>query len=331
MQCFHRKLGFFVPTGPSKGIYFGKRPRGLSIPVYMPCGKCRACRINKANEWAIRCYHESLYTADDCCLTLTYDNEHLPSNLSVVKEDVQKFLKRVRRHLDYHGLPPLRAYMAVGEYGKIRHRPHYHLILFGWKPDDLIFFKRSASGVDMYNSATLSALWPLGWSVVQDCSVKSAAYVARYSKKMICSDCEDAKPPFCLTSRNIRLTNGEQGALGAQFLLDFVGYNGLNLPYFTVDGKRKYPIPRYYLKLLDRWFPEERKIIVEMKRQYLQGDMSSAIDGYVLAYVGETREAVHIDGHQLSAEECDYWTKRLLEAEEFQNASMARLTRPLEI
>lgn len=320
MICYHRKLAFLVPCGENRGMYFGKRPRGLSLEVYVPCGKCRACRVNKANEWALRCYHEMHYVHDSCFLTLTYSDEFLPANHSLLKSDVQKFLKRLRKK------HTIRSYMAVGEYGSRLHRPHYHLCIFGWKPSHPIFWKRSKSGVDMYNDDELSRLWPFGWAVVEDCNAISAAYLARYSKKMVMSDDENAEPSFSLASRNIRLTNGEHGALGSQFLFDYAKYNGINIPYFSV-GDKKFPFPRYYLKKLQEWFPAQFDIVKALKRQYLE----NSDDGYVLAYIGETREAVRIDGKMLDADECAYWTKRLLEAEEVQEKSLSRLTRPLEV
>lgn len=321
MTCYHRKLAWLVPNGENRGMYFGYKPKGVAIQCYVPCGKCTACRVNKANEWALRCYHEMQYVEKSCFLTLTYANEYLPENSSVVKSDVQKFMKRLRK---YH---LVRSYMAVGEYGSARRRPHYHLCIFGWSPSNPIPFGRSRSGNMLYNDAELSRLWRFGWAVSEDCNVLSAAYLARYSKKMIKSDSPLAEEPFCLTSRNIRLSNGAQGAIGAQWLCDFVERNGLNLPYFSV-GEKKYPVPRYYLKLLEKWYPEQKERVIQMKKDYLASDVDCP---YCLAYVGESREAVALDGHILDPYECEYWTKRLLEAEDMQKKSLSTLQRPLDI
>lgn len=40
----------------------------------IPCGKCMACRINKAEEWSTRCALELLDHEHACFLTLTYDD-----------------------------------------------------------------------------------------------------------------------------------------------------------------------------------------------------------------------------------------------------------------
>ena len=82
-------------------------------------------------------------------LTLTYNNDNLPSDNGLHKEDLQKFFKRLRMNMQrkYHEFAPKLRYYACGEYGdtqliylspgaeKCHGRPHYHAIVFGL--DDL--------------------------------------------------------------------------------------------------------------------------------------------------------------------------------------------------
>ena len=67
----------------------------------------------------------------DCAVfvTLTYDDEHLPENASLVVSDLQKYIKRVRKECDKIGKRI--RYFACGEYGDRYGRPHYHAIIFG--------------------------------------------------------------------------------------------------------------------------------------------------------------------------------------------------------
>lgn len=97
--------------------------------MILPCGKCRACRIAKSREWSTRLMHESDYHKKSAFVTLTYSNENLPVNGVLIKSDLQKFIKRLRRDLDYENRKI--KYYACGEYGEKYGRPHYHLILFG--------------------------------------------------------------------------------------------------------------------------------------------------------------------------------------------------------
>jgi hypothetical protein len=68
---------------------------------------------------------------------LTYDDEHLPPNNSLLKKDLQKFFYKLRQKIK----PIKIRYFAVGEYGSNKtKRPHYHIILFGYVPKDLEYF-----------------------------------------------------------------------------------------------------------------------------------------------------------------------------------------------
>lgn len=91
-----------------------------------PCGKCLSCRIAKSREWSARLIHELGDWQEAVFVTLTYDDEHLPPNHSLVKKDLQKFFKRLRRYYQ----KPIR-YFACGEYGEKTNRPHYHAIIYG--------------------------------------------------------------------------------------------------------------------------------------------------------------------------------------------------------
>ena len=91
----------------------------------LPCGKCLACRLNHAKEWAVRCMLESLYHDENYFVTLTYDDEHLPVDGKLHKKHYQDFLKRLRASSGCF------RYFGCGEYGSLNKRPHYHFVLFG--------------------------------------------------------------------------------------------------------------------------------------------------------------------------------------------------------
>lgn len=76
--------------------------KGREDLVIVPCGRCICCRLNRSSQWAVRIMHElHMHKGVGCFVTLTYDQAHLPwvSNYrgTLVKEDVQKFLKRLRK------------------------------------------------------------------------------------------------------------------------------------------------------------------------------------------------------------------------------------------
>lgn len=120
MSCYHPIDCWRVPdlSAPSgHRIVFGSPgapPERGAEPITIPCGKCIGCRLAHSRAWAVRCVHESTLHEHNCFLTLTFDDDHLPSDHSVHVRDVQLFLKRLRKSL---GDVKVR-FFACGEYGE---------------------------------------------------------------------------------------------------------------------------------------------------------------------------------------------------------------------
>lgn len=148
-------------------------------PVQLPCGQCIGCRLERSRQWALRCVHEASMHERNCFITLTYDQDHLPKDGSLHKEDFQLFMKRLRKRYGSGA-----RYFHCGEYGEKNRRPHYHACLFNFDfPDRELWTVRS--GVHLFTSDQLRELWPFGFSTVGDVTFESAAYVARYVTKKI--------------------------------------------------------------------------------------------------------------------------------------------------
>ena len=116
---------------------------------------------------------------ENCFLTLTYDDEHLPKGEKLEKEEMQKFWKRLRKATG----TKIRYYMA-GEYGTEGGRPHYHACVFGWKPRDTVVW-REKKDFKLFTSEFTNKIWGNGYVVVGDVTFDSAAYVARYVLKKL--------------------------------------------------------------------------------------------------------------------------------------------------
>lgn len=210
------------------------KPVYATMPVTVACGKCVECLQKYSEEWSFRIMGEASLYRDNCFITLTYNNEHLPDNGTLVKRDFQLFIKSLRERL-----APFRIrYFGCGEYGKKGLRPHYHIIIFNWKPSDLMFWKRDRSGVDLFRSRFIESIWKYGYSSVGALSLKSAKYCAKYMQKL-----NDVKPgcikPFLLMSTH--------PGIG----YDTIKKSMLDYDKIYFDGK-SFHIPRYYLKVLER-------------------------------------------------------------------------------
>lgn len=153
------------------------------LPIELPCGQCISCRIKKSREWALRCMHEGMTHEHNSFITLTYDPAFVPDQL--IKQDLTRFFKRLRKALEPDGI--FIRYYAVGEYGKLLARPHFHAIIFGYDfPDKFLHTRRR--GIPLFRSPLLERVWPFGFSSVGALTFDSAAYVARYCQKKVNGD-----------------------------------------------------------------------------------------------------------------------------------------------
>ncbi|QCS36123.1 replication initiator protein [Capybara microvirus Cap1_SP_133] len=168
--------------------------KGAVVRAYeeIPCGTCIGCRIDYAKRWTARCVAESYLHDQSWFVTLTYDDDHLPADKLLHKEDLQDFIKKIRRSKKCR-------YFACGEYGDSFGRPHYHLILFGLALDDARpYCKRGSSTA--FTSRWLSKLWNKGFIMIENFDPGCAEYVARYVLKKRGS-WNEPTPPFLLMSR----------------------------------------------------------------------------------------------------------------------------------
>jgi len=177
--------------------------------------------------------HE-LIGKDGCFITLTYDDEHLPENGTLVKDHFQKFMKRLRRFIE----PKKIKYFGCGEYGDKTNRPHYHCIIIGWMPECERLYRPSGRNLV---SRDIERLWMFGHNVVGYPDREAIQYVCGYIRKKLYGydreQYEGRLAPFQLQSMKIGLDYAESHK-------DNILDKGI-----TRDGKNV-GIPRYYKKKL---------------------------------------------------------------------------------
>lgn len=199
--------------------------------VPLPCGKCVQCMINHAKEWAVRCVLEALEHDENYFITLTYDNEHLPKDGALHKEDLQKFFKRLRKEFGEC------RYFACGELGKGNQRPHFHALVFGLHLPDL----KPVLGHP--KSDRFTKVWPFGAYSIDEVTYASANYVAQYQSNKLFKGVHTGE--FIVASN--------RPGLGASWC-----EKNLNtlLEYDAVFGKfgdlKQAKMPRYFEKVAER-------------------------------------------------------------------------------
>lgn len=244
--------------------------------ILVPCGKCLKCRSKYRLQWQLRLQHElDSYNGVAMFLTLTYNDENMPDNNSLVKKDVQLFIKRLRKYYSDIKL----KYFAVGEYGSKLFRPHYHLIIYGLKAPE---HKKNSVLNWKYGQFLSERIWKKGYCFVGYVDAKCINYVSKYVLKEFIKDFskEDLlnaglTPPFSLKS----------SGLGLDYLLSHLDYiKGQIAAGRTIKlYKSRIGYPRYYRKKLVEYghFSEDffmNKYYEEMDN--LQGSIISELDGH---------------------------------------------------
>lgn len=211
MACYHPLKGYRSkernPSG-KRSIVFNAKEGFHDLPVDLPCGQCIGCRLERSRQWAIRCVHEASLYDDNCFLTLTYSDEHLPPGGSVVVEHFQKFMKRLRFEFADRRI----RFFHCGEYGDQFGRPHYHACLFNFDFADKKHVENSPSGEKLYESEVLNRLWNFGRARIGAVTFESAAYVARYITKKLtgarAQEYEGRRPEYVTMSRRPGIGKG---------------------------------------------------------------------------------------------------------------------------
>lgn len=153
------------------------------VGTQFECRKCLPCRLNIARDKAIRAWHESKIHENCIFLTLTYDEDHLESP-RLIYEHWQKFAKDLRARVG--SSPDKRiSLMVTGEYGEEKKRPHWHALVFNYRPSDARHKYTSDRGDDVFESDYLHSIWRRGSAEFGAVTLESANYVARYAAKKL--------------------------------------------------------------------------------------------------------------------------------------------------
>lgn len=135
--------------------------------VYGACRKCEACLNNRVRQWQLRLILEAmLYDSDQTTfLTLTYKPECLPASEDDAKDQLQKWLKRLRKNLNSES--HIRYVAALEQGSNSTKRYHWHCILYGLR-------------FTAVNKHFLSKCWGLGFIDWKPATHGRMSYVLKY-------------------------------------------------------------------------------------------------------------------------------------------------------
>lgn len=238
-----------------------------------PCGQCMACRINKKRLWIAKMLLETVNSKKQSSfITLTYDDEHLPENGSIDPSEIKKFLKKLRQTIYIKKI----RYFAVGEYGEQTFRPHYHLVIFGYPPEEV--------------EKLVKNCWEKGFVHIGEVTQESINYIAGYvTKKMTSKEdprLEGKHPEFSRMSKFPPL--GNRGIERIKKQLYTKQGSAAILKYqdvpkqFQMNGK-KYPIGKYFINKLREEFnitnpPKVTDFVVDIETEEAEYEQSKKVE-----------------------------------------------------
>lgn len=158
-----------------KDNYNGAEGDFYEIGTYSKCGVCEQCISEKCNNWVIRNYYESKAHEKMCFITLTYEK----SPIILIRKDLQDFMKRLRRKIDYKGGEKIRMF-AAGEYGTLNARPHYHIIIFGWVDEKAKYLGINKKHNIILQSEFIQKTWGKGRTSYQEFNEHEIPYITLY-------------------------------------------------------------------------------------------------------------------------------------------------------
>lgn len=243
-----------------------------SQQLFVPCGKCYDCRLQKRQSWCFRMQQELQARPTAFFVTLTYSEENVPNRqfdvkhldryetenfYTLSKEDASNFIatmqKELRRRFFVEGFSKsgrrrnvaLVRYYLIGEYGDKCHvvegtnRPHYHAILY---------FPKGCS--ENLAKEVVCSSWSLGIVDIQPVTFADINYVAKHQfKESKGNDYQRMHAPIFATMSRYK---GGLGDNYTQFVSRRHPSRSSQL-YVLLNGYRL-ALPQFYRKKL---FPEK--------------------------------------------------------------------------
>jgi len=201
----------------------------------LPCGKCLPCRKTTQAQWLFRLEQDLKQAESAYFVTLTYNEKYLPITPTGFptlnyKQDVQSFIKRLRRYHDKYNTKPI-SYFVVGEYGTNNYRPHYHLIIYNavekyirkaWQQLNLVTREREVIGQVDIGTVTSSS--------IQYC----LNYTDKDKNKP--TGWKDSDDEFRIMSKGI----------GSSYIGTHLYRKNRNMDYVALSNGSKIAMPKYY-------------------------------------------------------------------------------------
>lgn len=289
MACYKPKRAFLAKDRRTenfgKALYFSLPADLIGHPdkyeeVKIPCRRCIGCRLDYSREWATRIERECRSCVGNIFLTLTYDEAHLPRAVKIWRDgtevetptariaDLSAFMKRLRRHWEYHyGVQGIK-FFGASEYGDKTGRPHYHIAIMGLKllPEDMIKIGNNHQGDVRFASAEISKLWGQGITEFEELTWGSAAYVARYITKKLYGTASNEYIKFNIEEPKTVMSRNP--GIGMSYIRDNIETAAEDEIFVQKKGgAMSVRNPKVYRDLYKAYEPDQAALLSEQRRK----------------------------------------------------------------
>lgn len=249
----------------------------------LPCGKCPNCMKRRTSGWSFRLMKEGERSETALFVTLTYDTKYVPLTkngfMSLNKRHIQTYMKRLRKLSDRK-----LKYYVCGEYGSVRDRPHYHMIIFNADPEKVErAWSEYKAGIGFV---------PFGGIYIGEVNEASIGYTLKYMQKpgkIPKHKNDDRLKEFSLMSKGI----------GANYLTDNMKKwhenDLLNRMYVPIKAGKKIAMPRYYK---DKLYSETQKLLINNHLKVVMSDEAIKAELELVEEFGEFAEKVLVERHE---------------------------------
>lgn len=249
--------------------------------LLVPCGKCEECKRSYAIEWATRVEHEISLHPENSFITLTYNDDYIPSKDEKINHQFQKFMKRLRKKTKKK-----LTYLVSHEFGSQNGRLHHHAIIFNYNPQNQKLHSVTKKGSRLYTSQEISDLWTLGYHSIGEANAKTAYYIASYSVKKQTKEITDSNGE--ITDLIDTMDASSRPAIGYRYLIK-------NFKQLCYSNEK---IPRYYKKKLSEIIE-----IIQIEQKNRQRELQGLPPFKVKQITPEQRELMLIASQYLELHE----------------------------
>lgn len=226
---------------------------------------------------------EAAQYGENCFLTLTYDDEHMPrlpdGRGNLEKRDLQNFMKHLRwkyaeeqKEMRLNEPRRIRFY-ACGEYGETTQRPHFHLALFNigschyGNTRTQLQRRVCCPRCDFFASA-----WQYkGRVFAGSLEIHSAQYLAGYvTKKMTMRDdprLDGRNPEFGTMSLRPGIGHSAMHEVASQLMKFNLDNSQADVPSALRHGSRLFPLGRYLRRSLRDLVGHEKEVPEAVKKE----------------------------------------------------------------